>query len=1394
MAYTAAEREQITQIDGNTATSHSIGHPHPHPAEPVGDTTVRLGQVIGPHIDTTVEASKIVHIDSNLEPVSILCRTPSTIATKQMDVEPSNVTQQNEPSTRGQGNQNVAWKGLRESLQILGTTSSMFPPLSSAVGSLISCLDGFEASLQTRQEFRDLAIELATMIQSLQQYMIRSPSVFMSNSTTNVIMALNRDVTEIRERLSYTSVPRRVIRGAGMDEEELIRYYRRIQSHFQQLQTSASMCAWSIANEQLVNARLERLNPVKQAAYDSSFSTQMNRRGCTEGTRVGILDSLDSWLCNSAHSSIYWMNGMAGTGKTTVASTFCERVEQRKLLGASFFCTRSSAECRDVARILPTISYQLARYSIPFQSALCEIMEQNPDIGSKNILKQFEKLLKEPLQRAKDTIPNNLIVVIDALDECDDRKEVELILDMLFHHLDHIPLKFFITSRPEQEIFEKMSTHAQLREVLHLHDIEQSLVQGDIELYLKEELEPMSPSPSEIDQLAQRSGTLFIYAATLVRYISGKRSVDSRKRLQAVLDLTTKSTKQHAQIDALYTAVLDSALREDGLLEIDDTEDILTVLRIVLLAQEPVSVEIIAGLADIESPERVVHALQPLRSVLHQSEDTGLVSTLHASFPDFMFSNERSRSYFCDVAEHSQLLARRSFLVMREQLRFNICDLRSSFVPDGKVENIQERIKLGISPILAYTCRYWGSHLVLAPHLDILQRMLEDFLSHRLLFWMEVLNLRRDLSLGVDGLLKVQGWLQRAGPSLSDLVTFFDDVRSFVTQFAVNPVSQSTPHIYISSLAFCPESNSVHKHYRKATQGLLELKGSLMDRREAAPLAIWSFDSEIQSLALSPDGTRVVIGCLDDTVSIFSAYDGILQVGPLQGHPNSVGLVAFPPEGVRVVSASLGSIRVWNVYNGTRISGRFQGHMRYINSFSFSPDGTRVVSGGHDCTVRIWSAHDAMPLLDPFADHTDSVLRVIFSPDGSLVASASSDQTIRLWNSYDGTPVVAPLRGHTGPVDSLVFTPDGTHIISGSSDKTVRVWSTSDGSAIPIKFEGCEGGINSLAISPDGMRIAAGCNDHAVRVWKINDGKLASGPFFGHTAAVKSVTYSPDGTRVLSGSADRSVRVWNVRDGMFPPAPPPPLDAVVNIRSVAFCPDNIHFLSSGRHAVRVWDITDGSFITSPNHTNFFPTPLCSLSPDGYYISGTSKHGKIQITSTIDGSLVAGPFEIERTLLSTFSFSHNNKAIIMGCQDGTIKVCALEGENVAVGSFVAHRRGVSSLSESFDCSLLVSYSDFEFTLRVWDIVTPALNLKLSSDASTDSTCETTYAAIYEGWRITDDGWVTNNSQHLLFWLPPDVASAWCSPYAKLVITKSGTLQVPKQKPFVGDQWVKCYLPK
>ncbi len=79
------------------------------------------------------------------------------------------------------------------------------------------------------------------------------------------------------------------------------------------------------------------------------------------------------WARDRQKPRLYWMNGMAGTGKTTIAYSFCEQLQEKGLLGANFFCSRSLAECSDVRNIIPTTARQLARSSPQFASALVEI-------------------------------------------------------------------------------------------------------------------------------------------------------------------------------------------------------------------------------------------------------------------------------------------------------------------------------------------------------------------------------------------------------------------------------------------------------------------------------------------------------------------------------------------------------------------------------------------------------------------------------------------------------------------------------------------------------------------------------------------------------------------------------------------------------------------------------------------------------------------------------------------------------------------------------------------------------------------------------------------------------------------------------------------------------------
>jgi hypothetical protein len=216
------------------------------------------------------------------------------------------------------------------------------------------------------------------------------------------------------------------------------------------------------------------------------------------------------------------------------------------------------------------------------------------------------------------------------------------------------------------------------------------------------------------------------------------------------------STKQYKELDGLYTSILDAAFNPE--LEEEETRVLEIVLRTAVSVKEPMTPETLASILNL-TKEKVEIALDPLRSVLHVPEGDGPVSVLHASFPDYMFDPLRAKRFYCDSNHHGEFLANRCFDVMKAQLRFNICNLESSFVFDKDVVDLVERIKSSISTALSYCCRNWGEHLSQGGATEAVNRELVEFLTHRLLFWMEVLNLEQRMTSAAEILGQVRNWI-----------------------------------------------------------------------------------------------------------------------------------------------------------------------------------------------------------------------------------------------------------------------------------------------------------------------------------------------------------------------------------------------------------------------------------------------------------------------------------------------------------------------------------------------------------------------------------------------------------------------------------------------------------
>ncbi|QRW17439.1 peptidase C14 [Rhizoctonia solani] len=1197
-----------------------------------------------------------------------------------------------------------AIQALTNTLRTLHSIVEVFPPLQAAVGGLLASVEHVQLSSKNHSEMETLARRLTSLLERLRRYTEEAKSSEVPEFLQKVATSVEEQVVIIRRKQNHRTT--RYLMDADQDEEEILRGYKNIAEILKDIKTEANLKMWNIAEERRADSRLAGLSPVESAVYNSLLSHDVNRRACTPNTRSQILLELEQWSVDWTKPNVFWMNGMAGTGKTTIAYTFAESLKDCTALGASFFCTRTSDECRDVGRIVPTIAYQLARRSFSFRSALLGVLEQEPNIKSQSINSQCQRLIKDPLSRMENATAEGLVVVIDALDECSNVDGVRTILDVLFRITPTLPLKFFVTSRPEPDIRHRIEAQSDRnRSMCVLHEIEKSLVQADIELYLRNEL-GNNVSEGDLIRLAKLSGNLFIYAAVAIWYIRRRGTTVDQDRLEAILNSSAESPYRLAHIDALYATILDAAVHKTGR-NARDQQQMRLVLWTAVCTREPVDIDTLAALTGIKAIKADI-LLQPLYSVLHVSQATKMITTLHASFPDFMFGEARSTKYYCDETKHSQLLAERCFEVMEEQLRFNICSLETSFIPDREVQDLEDRISRSVSPTLSYVAHHWRDHVVKSAPCETVRDGLKDFLSQRLLFWMEVLSLKRTLDKGIAMLSALKPWLTAEDTS-SDLIRLLSNSRIFVSKYAAESVSESTPHIYISALPFCHQSSSVYKQYWGRTRDLLMLEGSAMAHSQTALLTTWQMPSDAVSLAFSPDGTRFAIGFQDGTVHVFHAHNGTVALGPLKGHTEGVLSVSFSPDGLLLASGSEdGTILVRDAQTGNRIYDIIEGHERAVTSVLFSPDGKYILSGSYDRTTRIWdNGNNSLP--NSIKWHPSWVLCTEFSPNGRHIACGlySYQCPIVVYDASTRESLPFLFDAHQSPVFAIAFSPNSKHLVTGHESGDLRVWSLQDSTATHSPPKVHNDRIRSIGFSPLGDKLVTGSEDRRVYIWDVKNGYSNPCLLGTHDGWVYSAAFSPDGTRVASCSKDRTVKMWNALDSTSSHTSHSNTPTKA-IWSVAILPDGSRIAAAGEdEVIYMFNTHDGTAALQPlvAHTGAIKSVAFSL--DGRYLASGGDDKGICLWDSTSGELLSGPLRGHEKRIWSVSFSSDSRHIVSASWDKTIRMWSVWNGTLVPTNIVGRHYGkVYSAAFSPDGKHIVSGCD-DWKIRMWDSQTLSL---------------------------------------------------------------------------------------
>ncbi|KJA19264.1 hypothetical protein HYPSUDRAFT_894535 [Hypholoma sublateritium FD-334 SS-4] len=452
---------------------------------------------------------------------------------------------------------------------------------------------------------------------------------------------------------------------------------------------------------------IDKLEKAANSNAMHNSSTRYDPPKCHPGTREAILEHIMQWIFGSDDrpALILWLYGPAGAGKSAILQSIAEKCAALDILLSSFLFSRSDGTRNHPGSLVATIAYQMSTRIPQITGALDAAILRDPLIFDKTLDAQIDVLIVGPLQRLvqsgffSDPRSAPRLILIDGLDECNDEDHRRAVLRAIARaiRVHNFPLLFLISSRPETDIRFSFDSPelAALWNSLGLDDSYRP--DDDIQLFLTEsfrwikETHPMRghipstwPTSSALNTLVSKSSGQFIYASTVIKYISAIRASPSRQ-LDVILGIREARSNDvpFAEIDALYTYIL-SSVQDRALMS-----DILALMMgYFSYSDEPCSLSSISWFLGVDQ-EDVAMIFSSLASIIRLTnidprvdnpadlmDSDYYVQLSHASLSDFLADQNRSGRFHIDEAQYYARLARIGLKrICSDEVSSKNCDL-----------------------------------------------------------------------------------------------------------------------------------------------------------------------------------------------------------------------------------------------------------------------------------------------------------------------------------------------------------------------------------------------------------------------------------------------------------------------------------------------------------------------------------------------------------------------------------------------------------------------------------------------------------------------------------------------------------------------------------------------
>ena len=511
---------------------------------------------------------------------------------------------------------------------------------------------------------------------------------------------------------------------------------------------------------------------IREIPYDTR-PRFMPEKGCLPGTRTAFLEFITNWV-NDTHGSerTLVLFGQAGTGKSSIAHEISHRFNQMHRLTSSFIFLRKEQSKHEAHHFFTTLAHDLSDRYPSFKAALGRIVQGDFSlrVRTHDFPTLFEFLILKPLEDLHIIGP--ILVVIDALNESGAITDRNGLHTFLAKNLSKLPMNFrvLITSRLEDVILSAFNGAPSAR-IKYMNDPQLAAQMDDDILSLLKDLLPSNIFDKHGVALARKAEGLFQWAAVAGRFILHPPECFGFKKNSCIKHLLKRTTDRDGQdpLDDLYKEVL------EGYLTHSKTQLLFrSVVGQLIAAFEPLSICSLTTLQrhtlnddddddddDDDNDDSIFSLLCCFGSLLsnvNSPKSTLPIVPLHTSFCDFLINKEKSGDFYIVLKDAHKSLAHSCLGLMLCDLRFNICDIESSYLPNKDID-LKSCVAEHLPPALLYACLFFNSHLEHLSFETDLFLKLQTFFKTKFFFWLEALSLTSNMHLALPALLSVNMWL-----------------------------------------------------------------------------------------------------------------------------------------------------------------------------------------------------------------------------------------------------------------------------------------------------------------------------------------------------------------------------------------------------------------------------------------------------------------------------------------------------------------------------------------------------------------------------------------------------------------------------------------------------------